>query len=156
MCPNSIPVHFSLREICAGALMEVADELEQARDIKAFLRALEKNRHLWLAVQEFLVDGKLGPLRNYAEFAVRRCSADGRRVSDAIVSALVRNNRRAVDNLVGRGEPVDIRARLHLAYEDAGYDDFLDWLLAQVRRKFRIHLALDAAGGMRGESGRAE
>lgn len=133
MCPSSIPIQLTLAEICVAALTEAADGIEEARDMAAFLDALDINHRLWLAMRE------VGPPEaRDTEFAIARSSRLGRGVNDAEVEALVAINRRLAEELAANGAIGRIRTRVRLAYREDGGGGFVPWLLTQMNKKGRL------------------
>jgi len=137
--PNCIPIRLSLADICVSALMEAADGLEEARDVAAFLDALENSRHLWLAVREACAkSGWAVPSPSDAEFIVHCSSRLGRGVTDADIDAMVAIKRRVARELAANNDIARIRTRARLAYREDGSGGFNSWLVSQMNKTHRL------------------
>lgn len=151
MGSNFIPIRLSLAEVCAAALMEAADDIEEAHAAAAFMDALDSNHRLWLAVRELgVIDGWILPPRRDADFAIQRSSRLGRGVTDAEVAALVAINRRMADHLTANGDVTRVRTRVRLAYREGGGGvGFVPWLLSQMHKMDRVRALVAPAADRR-------
>lgn len=140
MGQNFTPIRLGLAEVCAAALIETADAIEEARDAAAFLDALDANHRLWLSVGGIgVIDGWIVPARRDTEFAIHQSSRLGRGVTDSDVAALVAINRRTAGELLADGDITRVCIRVRLAYRESGAGiGFVPWLLAAMNGRDRI------------------
>lgn len=140
MKPGCIPIRLSLAEVCAAALMEAADSIETARDVGAFVDALDGNHRLWLVLRdiESREDWVAPPVRD-AEFATENSSGLGKGLSDATIDSVIAINRKIALDLTLGGDITRICSRVRLAYrESGGGGGFAAWTLIQIYKKSRL------------------
>ncbi|KIL99592.1 hypothetical protein CCC_04108 [Paramagnetospirillum magnetotacticum MS-1] len=147
-----------LAEICAAALIEAAECIEAARDVGAFVDALDGNHRLWLILRDIEArDDWIAPSIQDTEFATMNSAALGMGISDAVVGAVVVINRQIAGQLACGADLDGIRARVRLAYrESGGGSGFAPWALAQIYTRSRRRSAFprtEQRGGCQAEAG---
>ena len=134
MYPNTIPIRLTLAELCAAALENFVDDLENARDAGSFLVALEVNHRLWLALEGMVENGQLHVDRRAARDAVRLSASRG--IPDLQVAALTVLERAIAAELVPCTNLDAVRARIRMAYRESGCQiELKEWLLDEIGRK---------------------
>lgn len=147
MNPGCIPIRLNLGEICAAALMEAADGIEAARDVGAFVDALDGNHRLWLVLRDMETreDWIAPPIRE-AEFATLNSAGLGKGLSDAAIDSVIAINRKIALELTVGGDIARICSRVRLAYRESGAGGgFAAWTLAQIYKKSRLRSVFSSA-----------
>lgn len=124
----------SLAESGALALDNAAAQLDNAGNAASFLKALERNRVVWLTVQAMAMRQNWQvPDRRLAEYALATTRRMGLGVNDDHVHALIDINRQVSAELAG-GDLQHIRERAYFIWEELGRphgQDLDHWLTAE-------------------------
>ncbi|HTH15432.1 MAG TPA: DUF2934 domain-containing protein [Magnetospirillum sp.] len=127
--------HLTLAESGALALADAAQSLDAADDTGTFLRALERNRKVWLTLKKVAERNNwLVPDSRLADYALSTAGTMGRGVADARLTTLIDINRRVSAELAG-GDIERIRERAYYIWESRGRpmnQDLEHWLIAEM------------------------
>lgn len=139
MCPNTIPIRHSVADLCAVALLEVADGLERARDAESFLAVLEANRRMWCLFDDLVESGNLRVDRSVVGNALRLSGTFSRGPSDEKVAAMGAVNRMAAADLLPGSNLGFVQERVRTAYRESGSRlDIMEWVLDRIGKKRRL------------------
>jgi len=141
----AIPIKLTLAEICAIALAEAAEALDDADDANTFLTAIETNHRLWLTLTTIVrrhLDDVID--QRTADFVISMSYKAGRGIPDQNIEALIGVNADLAATLTGGCDLTPIRRRAELAWKEAGVHGMTlrTWLLSEIDRKTRIAEAL--------------
>lgn len=118
----------------ALALADAAAQLDHAADPHTFLRALERNRKVWLTIKDMARRHHWGVPAALADYALATAGKMGRGVADDQLSTLIDINRRVSAELAG-GDIERIRERAYFIWENRGRphgQDLDHWLMAEL------------------------
>ena len=141
----AIPIILTLAEICAIALAEAAEALDDADDANTFLSAIETNHRLWLtltAIARRHLDDVID--QRTADFVISMSYKSGSGIPDQNIEALIGVNNELAATLTAGRDLTPIRRRAELAWKEGGGHGMTlrTWLLSEIDRKTRIAVAL--------------
>ena len=132
-------VSLSLKETSAVALVEAAENLNEAASIGAFVSALDQNHRLWRRLMEVADRYGWGSVdRRHSDFVLSQLGKCGLNIRDSDVEALVTINRDISRRLASRRDIKSIRDLALSAWHDSGLSDEVPlgaWLIDHIDRK---------------------
>lgn len=136
MCPNTIPIRLTLEELCAAALEEGADHLENAMDADSFVSAVTTNHLVWVALDGLVEDGRLHIKPRAVRDALRLSSNSDHGTSDQMVADLMGINRTVAAELTAPANLHAILDRINMAYRESGSQaGKMQWLFDSICRR---------------------
>ncbi|MGE4281739.1 MAG: hypothetical protein AB7G62_19310 [Magnetospirillum sp.] len=139
MCPNTIPIRLTLAELCAAALEESSNDLENAMDVNSFVFALTTSHLLWLVLGRLVEDGKLRIKPRTVQVALHLSSSLGQGTSDQMVSDLMNISRAIAVELTCPSNLDAVLKRVNVAYRESGnHRDMLHWIIDILCKRCRF------------------
>ncbi len=136
MCPNTIPIRLALAELCAAALEESANDLDNAMDADSFVSALTTGHLLWVVLGGLVEDGKLNIKPHTVQAALHLSSSPGQGMSDQMVSNLMNISRAAAAELTCPSNSHAALKRVHVAYRESRSNcDIIHWIIDILHKR---------------------
>lgn len=139
MPSSTIPIRYSIAELLAVALIDVAEDMEGAIDANAFLSSLAMNHRIWLLLEDLVESEGLCVEPSNIDTAIRLSSDFSRGISDLKVAAISALNWTIAVELAPRCSLQAIRERIEMAYRESDCRcDFQEWLVEGISKKRRL------------------